>query len=64
VIACLIGGVTPPVGTLLFIAAGIARIGISAASKAILPFVIALMLVNALVALFPQIVLFLPNLAF
>ncbi len=64
VIACLIGGVTPPVGTLLFIAAGIARIKISEASIGIAPFVLALIIVNIIVMLVPQLVLFLPNLAF
>ena len=64
VIACLIGGVTPPVGTLMFIAAGIARINITEASKGILPFVIALIIVNIVVVLVPALVLFLPGIAF
>jgi C4-dicarboxylate transporter DctM subunit len=64
IIACLVGGVTPPVGTLMFIAAGIARIGLTEASKGIWPFVLALIFVNVLVALIPALVLFLPNLAF
>ncbi|WP_116084905.1 TRAP transporter large permease [Tropicimonas sp. IMCC34011] len=64
VIACLIGGVTPPVGTLLFIAAGIARISITEASKGVLPFVLMLMLINVVIALIPALVLFLPNLLF
>ncbi len=64
VVACLIGGVTPPVGTLLFIASGIARESIGRVSKAILPFVLGLIAVNILILLVPQIVLFLPNLLF
>jgi tripartite ATP-independent transporter DctM subunit len=64
VIACLIGGVTPPVGTLMFIAAGIARIGITEASKGILPFVIALILVNIVVLLVPALSTWLPTVAF
>lgn len=64
VIACLIGGVTPPVGTLLFIAAGIAKIPLSEASRGILPFALALMVVNVLVGLLPPLATWLPNLAF
>ncbi|WP_108660002.1 TRAP transporter large permease [Acuticoccus kandeliae] len=64
VVACLIGGVTPPVGTLLFIAAGIAKIKISEASRGIAPFVLALVIVNILIMLVPPLVLFLPNLLF
>jgi C4-dicarboxylate transporter DctM subunit len=64
VVACLIGGVTPPVGTLLFIAAGIAKISVAEASKAILPFVVALILVNIIIMLVPHLVVWLPSVAF
>jgi tripartite ATP-independent transporter DctM subunit len=64
VVACLIGGVTPPVGTLLFIAAGIARISIAEASRAILPFVAALIFVNVLIMFVPFLVTWLPSVAF
>ena len=64
VVACLIGGVTPPVGTLMFIAAGIARIGLGEASRGILPFVLALIVVNLAVALIPPLSTWLPTLAF
>jgi tripartite ATP-independent transporter DctM subunit len=64
VIACLIGGVTPPVGTLLFIGAGIAKISIAEASKSIFPFVVALIIANFLVMLVPPLVTFVPSIAF
>jgi TRAP-type C4-dicarboxylate transport system permease large subunit len=64
VIACLIGGLTPPVGTLLFIGAGIARISIAEASKSILPFVLALIIATFVFMLVPPLVTWLPNLAF
>lgn len=64
VVACLIGGVTPPVGTLMFIAAGIARIGIAEASKALFPFVLALIVSNILIVLVPPLVTWLPSVAF
>jgi C4-dicarboxylate transporter DctM subunit len=64
VIACLIGGVTPPVGTLLFIGAGIARISVAVAAKSIFPFVVALIAVTLLVMLVPPLVTWLPGIAF
>src|SRR5262249_55484559 len=64
VMCCLIGGVTPPVGTMLFIAAGIAKIPLSVASRGILPFALALITVNVLVALIPALSPVLPPLAF
>jgi C4-dicarboxylate transporter DctM subunit len=64
VMCCLIGGVTPPVGTMLFIGAGIAKIPLSTASIGILPFVAALIFVLLLVAFVPPLSTFLPNIAF
>lgn len=64
VITCLIGGVTPPVGTLLFIAAGIARISVASASRAILPFVLALVVVTLIILFVPPLVTWLPSVAF
>lgn len=64
VIACLIGGVTPPVGTLLFIGAGIAKISLGEASRAIFPFVVALIIANFVFLLIPQLVTFVPSIAF
>ena len=64
VMCCLIGGVTPPVGTMLFISAGIAKINLVEASRGILPFVLALVAVNFLIAMVPSLVTFLPTLAF
>ena len=52
--AATIGGITPPVGSLLFVACRIGRIGLTEASRAIWPFVVALVLVNALLILFPS----------
>ena len=64
VMCCLLGGVTPPVGTMLFIGAGIAKLSLSEASRGILPFVAALIAVLLLVALVPPLVTWLPTLAF
>lgn len=64
VMACLIGGVTPPVGTLMFIAAGIAGIGLTEASRGILPFIMALLVALLLVLFLPPLVTFIPSVAF
>ncbi len=60
VVTLAIGLVTPPVGACLFIACGIARVPLAAASRAVLPFIAALVLVAILVILFPGIATWLP----
>ncbi|MEM8662844.1 MAG: TRAP transporter large permease [Pseudomonadota bacterium] len=64
VFTLIIGGGTPPVGVLLFIAQDIAQISFGQMVRAMLPFYIPLFIAVALLALFPQITLFLPNLVF
>ncbi len=61
VMAVLIGSVTPPVGILLYICCGIARIPVSQASKIIWPFVLMMILVLFLCVLFPPLVTFIPK---
>jgi TRAP-type C4-dicarboxylate transport system permease large subunit len=51
-----IGLVTPPVGTVLNVVCGIARIPMSGAIKGVIPFMIAETIVMFLLVLFPQIV--------
>ena len=63
-LAATIGGITPPVGSLLFVACSIGRIGLSEASRAIWPFVVALVLVNALLIVFPALTTVVPSLFF
>jgi tripartite ATP-independent transporter DctM subunit len=62
--AATIGGITPPVGSLLFVACSIGRIGLGEASRAIWPFVVALVLVNALLIVFPVLTTIVPSLFF
>lgn len=57
-----LGGITPPVGVLLFVASGIWRVSILEIIKEIWPFIILQYGVLFLCMLFPQIVLFLPKL--
>jgi TRAP-type transport system large permease protein len=57
-----LGGITPPVGILLFVASGIWRISMTDIVKEIWPFIILQYAVLFVCMLFPQIVLFLPRL--
>ena len=56
------GGVTPPVGNLLYIAAGIADVSVVKAAKAIVPFLAALLIAMLLCVFFPPLVTFVPGL--
>ncbi len=60
----IIGGGTPPVGVLLFVAQDIAKVPFGAMVRAMLPFYVPLFTAVLLIALFPQISLFIPNLVF
>ena len=52
-----IGLVTPPVGTVLNVVCGVAKIPMSGAIKGVMPFMIAQTLVMFLLVVFPQIVM-------
>ena len=52
----------PPVGFWLFTACAISGVSIEAATKAILPFIAALLIDLAIVTVFPEVSLFLPRL--
>ncbi len=64
VIACEVGFLTPPVGANLFVAARLTNLGIDRISIAVIPFVIVYILVIVIISIFPQLVLFLPNLVY
>lgn len=57
-----IGLCTPPVGSALFVGSAIGKISIEKATKAMIPFYIAMIVVLFLVTYIPQITMFLPNL--
>jgi tripartite ATP-independent transporter DctM subunit len=57
-----IGLITPPVGTVLYVATGVADITLEELVKSILPFLFTLLGVLALLIAFPQLVMFIPNL--
>lgn len=60
--SCMIGMITPPVGILLFMTASIADISLEHVYKAILPFVLAGLVMVALLVLFPPLTLWVPSL--
>ncbi|GAA1142673.1 TRAP transporter large permease [Nesterenkonia lutea] len=62
VLSLSIGVATPPVGVCLFVTSKLAGTTIEKTSVAVLPFVGVVVLLTLLLALFPQLVLFLPNL--
>ena len=62
VLAAQIGVVTPPVGVNLFIAQGITNTSLIEISKKVVPFVLAMTVAQILLVIFPDIVMFLPNL--
>ena len=53
----------PPVGVALFVTSRIAEISYEAMSRAILPWLVPLLVVLALITLFPALTTWLPNLA-
>lgn len=60
----MIGLLTPPFGTVLFILSGVADVPVEKVAKNTAIFLIPLLSVLILIVLFPQITLFLPNLIF
>ncbi len=64
VLNCMVGLITPPVGTLLFCLCGFERMPLETLIRAIWPFIWVLLGVLLVVTMFPPIVLTLPNLLF
>jgi len=64
IISCEVGFLTPPVGANLFVAARITNLGIEKISLEVIPFVFAYIVVLVIIAAFPTITTFLPDLVF
>ena len=64
VFVLIVGGGTPPVGVLLFIAQDIAEVPFGDVVKAMIPYYIPLAIAIVLIILFPQISLWIPNMVF
>ena len=65
VITCInlgIGLITPPVGTVLYVASGVAKVTMEELVKSLLPFFIGMVFLLVLLIAFPSLVTFLPNL--
>jgi TRAP-type C4-dicarboxylate transport system permease large subunit len=56
-----IGLITPPVGTVLYVACGVANIKLEQLVASLMPFLLTLLVVLAVLIAFPQLVLFLPG---
>lgn len=61
VFALAVGQVTPPVGLCLFVACNISKISIEKLSKAVVPFLIALIALLIVLNLIPDVILFIPR---
>lgn len=64
IVNIMIGGVTPPFGSMMFTTCSITKAPITDFVKEVFPFIIALLVVLVLVTYLPQIILFIPNLMF
>jgi C4-dicarboxylate transporter DctM subunit len=64
VVTILIGGITPPVGILLFIACSIAKIEVKQTFRMLIPYFITMVIVALVLAYVPVISTFVPNLFF
>ncbi|MDY0092770.1 MAG: TRAP transporter large permease [Candidatus Vecturithrix sp.] len=60
----MIGLLTPPVGMVLYVLAGVSRVAFEDIAKAVVPYLIVLIITLLIFTYIPQIVLFLPNLVF
>ena len=64
VFVLIIGGGTPPVGVLLFVAQDIAKVSFAELVRAILPFYVPLVVATLLIAYIPWLTLYVPSLVF
>ncbi len=63
VLNLMIGLLTPPFGILLFLMSGLTKLSMAAILRELVPYIVILIGVLFLISLFPQLVLFVPNLA-
>jgi len=61
VFALAIGQVTPPVGLCLFVACNISKVSIEKLSKAVIPFLVALIALLVVLNLIPDVILYIPR---
>ena len=58
----MIGILTPPMGMALFIVAQVGKMSVSTVTKGVFPFLLPIFITLVIITVFPQLVLFLPNL--
>ena len=64
VLSLMVGIITPPFGICLFVVSGVAKLPVKAVTKEAVKYIPAMLLTIALILLFPQLVLFIPDLFF
>ncbi|MBO1266130.1 TRAP transporter large permease [Proteiniclasticum sp. SCR006] len=64
IVNIMIGGITPPFGSMMFTVCTITNTKVGAFMKEIWPFILALLVVLLIITYFPGIVMFVPNLVF
>lgn len=62
ILNCMIGLITPPVGTMVYIISGLGKANLAQTFKECIPFVIFYYILIAVLTVFPQIITFIPNL--
>lgn len=58
----MIGILTPPMGMALFVVAQVGKMSVSTVTKGVIPFLLPIFITLVVITIFPQIVLFIPNL--
>ena len=58
----MIGILTPPMGMALFVVAQVGKMSVSTVTKGVFPFLLPIFITLVIITVFPQLVLFLPNL--
>lgn len=64
IVNIMIGGITPPFGSMMFLTCSLVKVKIIDFIKEIIPFVFSLLLVLLILTYFPVVSTFLPNLVF
>lgn len=62
VVNIMLGGITPPFGSMMFLTCSLLNIRLQAFIKEVIPFIISLLIILGILTYCPKIVLFLPNL--
>src|SRR5699024_128956 len=64
IVNIMIGGITPPFGSMMFTVCSITECKLTDFVREVVPFIFALLIVLAVITYIPQIIMFVPNLVF